>query len=65
MKNLIPVKDNPGLMKDTKSGGIVNINKNEIEEARKRKRQKLKEKERFDQMESDLKEIKMLLRKLL
>lgn len=65
MSKLISVEGHPGLARDPVSGAIININKNEIQQARSRKLS-LKEKEkRFDKLEEDVSEIKLLLMKLL
>ena len=52
------VKGQPGLMKDTVSGAVLNINKNEIAQARQRKKLWLEEKERSDKLETDVHELK-------
>ena len=72
MKNeYIPVEGNPSLVRNAKSGAIININKNEIQkarlikEARKKKEEELEElKNQVFQMNNDLSEIKELLNRL-
>ena len=66
------VRGQPGLMKDTVSGAVLNINKNEIAQARQRKKLCLEEKERSDKLETDvyklkkdMYDIKTLLHKIL
>ena len=71
-RNLIPVKDSNGLVRDPNSGAILNVNTKEIEKARERKREinrkRAKETERdtkISKMESEITEIKGLLLQLL
>lgn len=71
MKQYIPVEGNPGLARDSKTGAIININIDEMEQARSRKelrRQKQDElenlKSQVQQMNNDLSEIKELLNRL-
>lgn len=61
MTEYIKVRDNPDLVRDKKSGAILNINEDLILKARERKRKKQKEQEEFEQMKSDMNEIKKLL----
>jgi hypothetical protein len=68
---LIPVKDHQSLARDSKTGAIVNINSNEIEQAREVKaarKQKDNEvenlKEDVASLKNDLSDIKRLLLQL-
>jgi len=62
---MIPVKNQPDLVKDPRSGAVININKREMELARHRKKVRANEKERVNKIESELIEIKNLLEKLI
>ena len=62
---MIPVKNRPDLVKDPRSGAVININKREMELARHRKKVRANEKERVNKIESELIEIKNLLEKLI
>ncbi len=64
MKNYIPVSGNRSFARDEKTGAIVNINTEEIKEARNRKAAKNKEKEEFQQLKTEVAEIKQLLKQL-
>lgn len=68
IRNLKAVKDEPDLARDPESGAVLNINKNEIQNAREQKRlrnvKKLEEKNlkvKVDRLEKDLSDIKFLL----
>jgi uncharacterized FlaG/YvyC family protein len=68
MSRYLKVEGHDGLVRDQKTGAILNINKSEIETAREQKKlrmQKLKEEEQLKQavaqLETDVKEIKSLL----
>jgi hypothetical protein len=63
-KELIPVRNYPGLAKDPKSNAVININKDEMNQARMRKQQRSKDRERIDIMELELAEMKMLIQEL-
>lgn len=63
--NLVPVKDYPDLAKDLDTGAIVNINKDKYAHARRINEQRKKDKQEIEDLKSDVKEIKMLLHKLL
>ena len=69
--NAIPVEGHNGLVRDQKTGAIININKEEIltarqkKLARKKKEEELEElKDQVQQMNNDLSEIKELLNRL-
>lgn len=61
----IKVRDNPDLVRDTKSGAILNINEEMILKARERKRKKKQEQEELEKMKSDISDIKNLLHALI
>lgn len=68
---LIPVKDNPDLARDPKTGAIVNINSTDISAARERKQKRKMQQAGFHQLrndvdglKSDVHDIKLLLTKL-
>lgn len=61
----IPVKDHPDLVRDAKTGMILNINKDKIrQELLKRERAK-QEREELNQLKSDVSDIKAMLQKLI
>lgn len=72
MMKLIPVDGNPSLARDIKTGAIVNINSNEIQQARERKKAMKQKDNDFEQVKQDVAglkddvgEIKQLLRQLI
>jgi|TARA_R110000822_G_scaffold13383_7_gene47693 hypothetical protein len=72
MSKYVPVKGYSGLVRDTQSNALINVDTAEIEQARQRKRlriEKRKEesdlKTRVENVENTLTEIKTLLRTLL
>ena len=65
MSKYIQVKGHPGLARDKNSGIIMNINSNEVREARKRKKLWKEQQEELDSLKDDVKEIKLLLNKIL
>ena len=72
MSKYVPVKGYSGLVRDTESNALINVDTAEIEQARQRKRlriEKRKEesdlKTRVENVENTLTEIKTLLRTLL
>lgn len=60
----INVEGHPGLVRDTNSGAILNINSNEIETARERKRLRKQKDQEFENLKNEVSEIKELLLKL-
>ena len=50
-----------GLARDKRTGGIVNINKEEIQNARERKKQRKQKELEFEQLKTDVSEMKQLL----
>jgi hypothetical protein len=63
--NYIPVEGNPGLVRDSATGAIINIDKSKANKARKAREAILKEKEEIQELKSDVAEIKSLLKQLL
>jgi hypothetical protein len=61
----IPVEGSPGLVRDSATGAIINIDKNKANKARKAREAILKEKEEIQELKSDVAEIKSLLKQLL
>jgi hypothetical protein len=71
MSELIPVKNNMGLLRDPKTNAIINSNKSQYSNYLRLKKQKEKEKENYYNLEEeilkvkdDITEIKNLLRKI-
>jgi hypothetical protein len=64
MDKFIPVKGNSSLVRDSRTGAIVNINTQEINDARERKALKQKDKQEIQDLKNDVAEIKQLLTKL-
>lgn len=62
---LIPVEGHPDLARDMRTNAIVNINKDKAEHRRLLRDAKIKEKQEFEQVKSDVQEIKAMLQKLL
>ncbi len=63
-KNLIPVEGENYLFRDSQSNAIINTNKSGYESYMTRKRFQDNEKERLDHLESEIGEIKSLLKAL-
>ena len=61
----IKVRDNPNIVRDLKSGAILNIDEDMILKARERKRKKKQDQEELEKMKSDITEIKDLLSSLI
>ena len=59
--NLIRVENGVGLARNRRTGGIVNINRSEIDLARARKESKNKKEREFEQLKTDVSEMKELL----
>ena len=55
------VENGAGLARDKRTGGIVNINKEEIMNARERKKQRKQKEMEFEQLKTDVSEMKQLL----
>lgn len=60
----INVEGHPGLVRDTNSGAILNINSNEIQAARERKKIRKQKDQEFENLKNEVSEIKELLLKL-
>lgn len=54
----------PGLVKDTLTGVVLNINKTETEAARERKKLRKEKEQEFEDLKNEVSEIKELLLKL-
>ena len=65
MKDYIEINGQPGLVRDTNSGAILNINSNEIEAARERKALRKQKDQEFENLKNEVSEIKELLLKLI
>ena len=61
----VKVEGHNGLVRDTKSGAILNINSNEVEQARERKRLRRQKDKEFEDLKNEVGEIKDLLHKLI
>ena len=59
------VEGNSNLVRDTKSGAILNINKNQIDTARKAKAVVRKNQSKIEQLENDISDIKNILLRML
>ncbi len=55
------VENNSGLARDVRTGGIININKEEIQTARERKKRRKQKENEFEQLKTDVSEMKQLL----
>lgn len=62
--NKVKVEGHPGLVRDTNSGAILNINSSEIEAARERKKLRKQKDQEFENLKNEVSEIKELLLKL-
>ena len=63
-KNYIMVDGNSSLARDPDTGGIVNINKEEIQAAREAKKRRKNKDREFEDLKNEVGEIKELLNKL-
>jgi len=61
----VKVEGHTGLVKDTKTGAILNINSTEVEQARERKRLRKQKDKEFEDLKHEVSEIKDLLHKLI
>jgi SRSO17 transposase len=61
----VKVEVHTGLVKDTKTGAILNINSTEVEQARERKRLRKQKDKEFEDLKNEVGEIKNLLHKLI
>ena len=63
--NLIPVKDHPDLVRDSRTGAILNINKEEIQKKKLQNSKILQRDREIEQLKNDVSDIKNLLQQLL
>ena len=63
-KNYIMVDGNSSLARDPDTGGVVNINKEEIQAAREAKKRRKNKDREFEDLKNEVGEIKELLNKL-
>lgn len=61
----IKVQDEPNFVRDRFTGALVNINKQEIQRRKQILEAKRKQKQEYEQLKSDVAEIKDLLRQLI
>lgn len=61
----LKVEGYDGLVRDNKSGAILNINTTEVEQARERKRLRKQKEKEFEDLKNEVGEIKDLLHKLI
>lgn len=64
MSDYIKVEGHPNLVRDRKSGVILNINKAELEANRIRKQKQREKDNEIEQLKNDVSEIKSMLNKL-
>jgi hypothetical protein len=64
MSDYIKVEGHPNLVRDKKSGVILNINKTELEANRIRKQKQREKDNEIEQLKNDVSEIKSMLNKL-
>lgn len=72
MSRYVPVKGHSGLVRDTESNALINVDKTAIERARekkeakrKKRQEEIKLKQRVASLESDISEIKTMLKAVL
>ena len=72
MSKYVPVKGHSGLVRDTETNALINVNTSEIEQARERKRLKIQKREeeetlkrKVEMIENDVSDIKRLLENLI
>jgi len=58
---MIRVKDNPDLVKDPRSGAVINVNNRAMLTAKQRKERNREKEARFDQLEHDVSDMKEIL----
>ena len=61
----IKVEKDPELVRDTNTGVILNINKEEISAARKRKLERRKKEQEFEDLKNEVGDIKNMLTKII
>ena len=65
MSDYIKVEGHPNLVRDRKSGVILNINRNELNANRIRKEKQREKDNEIEQLKNDVSEIKSMLNKLI
>ena len=60
----VPIQGHPGMVRDTSSGAIINMNSDGARHSANRVRL-IKDAERLNQVEQDVSEIKMMLKQLI
>jgi hypothetical protein len=65
MSDYIKVEGHPNLVRDRKSGVILNINRNELNANRIRKEKQREKDKEIEQLKNDVSEIKSMLNKLI
>ncbi len=63
--NYLKVDGHPDLIKDSRTGMILNINKDKVDQALKIREKKTQERQELDQLKADVQDIKAMLLKLL
>ena len=61
----IKVEKDPELVRDTNTGAILNINKDEINAARKRKLERRQKQKEFEDLKNEVGDIKNMLTKII
>lgn len=61
----VKIEGHTGLVKDMKTGAILNINSTEVEQAKERKRLRRQKDKEFEDLKNEVGEIKDLLHKLI
>ncbi len=61
----IKVEGHNGIVKDTDTGMILNINKQEISAARKRKLERREKEKEFENLKNEVSDIKIMLTKII
>ena len=59
------VEGHEGLVRDTSTGAILNINKDEISAARKRKLERRQKEKEFEDLKNEVSDIKIMLTKII
>jgi len=65
MNRYIRVNNHPSLVKDIRTGAVLNINSEEIQRAKKKKQQFIQDKKELESLRNEVKEMKQLLMKVL
>jgi tetrahydromethanopterin S-methyltransferase subunit B len=61
----LKVEGNSNLVRDTSTGAILNINKDEISAARKRKLERKQKEQEFDNLKDEVSDIKKMLTQII